>query len=32
MSTHFYGEGNIGSTPDFREFPNGNNERAGCCA
>ena len=26
MSTHFYGEGNIGSTPDFREFPNGNNE------
>lgn len=26
MSTHFYGEGNIGSAPEFREFPNGNNE------
>ncbi|MFL9883243.1 single-stranded DNA-binding protein [Paraburkholderia agricolaris] len=26
MSTHFYGEGNIGSTPEFREFPNGNDE------
>ncbi|TCL02204.1 MULTISPECIES: single-stranded DNA-binding protein [Sodalis] len=24
MSTHFYGEGNIGSAPEFREFPNGN--------
>lgn len=26
MSTHFYGEGNIGSTPEYREFPNGNEE------
>ncbi len=26
MSTHFYGEGNIGSAPDFREFANGNDE------
>lgn len=26
MSTHFYGEGNIGSAPDYREFPNGNDE------
>ncbi|WP_025809782.1 single-stranded DNA-binding protein [Pseudomonas chlororaphis] len=26
MSTHFYGEGNIGSAPEFREFPNGNEE------
>ena len=24
MSTHFVGEGNIGSAPDYREFPNGN--------
>lgn len=24
MSTRFYGEGNIGSPPEFREFPNGN--------
>ncbi len=24
MSTRFYGEGNIGSAPEFREFPNGN--------
>ena len=23
MSTHFVGEGNIGSAPDYREFPNG---------
>ena len=22
MSTHFVGEGNIGSAPDYREFPN----------
>jgi single-strand DNA-binding protein len=26
MSTHFYGEGNIGSAPEFHEFPNGNEE------
>lgn len=26
MSTVFIGEGNIGSTPDYREFPNGNEE------
>lgn len=26
MSTHFSGEGNIGSAPEFREFPNGNDE------
>jgi single-strand DNA-binding protein len=26
MSTHFYGEGNIGSAPDFREFTHGNEE------
>lgn len=26
MSTHFYGEGNIGSTPEYREFANGNDE------
>lgn len=26
MSTVFIGEGNIGSAPDYREFPNGNEE------
>ena len=26
MSTHFIGEGNIGSAPDYREFPNSNDE------
>jgi single-strand DNA-binding protein len=26
MSTHFHGEGNIGSLPEFREFPHGNEE------
>lgn len=26
MSTHFTGEGNIGSPPEYREFPNGNDE------
>jgi single-strand DNA-binding protein len=26
MSTHFYGEGNIGSPPEVREFTNGNDE------
>lgn len=26
MSTKFTGEGNIGSAPEFREFPNGNEE------
>ncbi|HEY8327076.1 MAG TPA: single-stranded DNA-binding protein [Rhodanobacter sp.] len=26
MSTHFYGEGNIGTAPEYREFPNGNDE------
>lgn len=26
MSTHFSGEGNIGSAPDYREFNNGNDE------
>jgi single-strand DNA-binding protein len=26
MSTRFYGEGNIGSAPEYREFPNGNDE------
>ena len=26
MSTHFSGEGNIGSPPEYREFPNGNEE------
>ncbi|SFT71321.1 single-stranded DNA-binding protein [Paraburkholderia aspalathi] len=26
MSTHFSNEGNIGSPPEFREIPNGNEE------
>ena len=26
MSTHFSGEGNIGSAPEYREFSNGNDE------
>lgn len=26
MSTHFIGEGNIGSAPEFREFSKGNDE------
>jgi single-strand DNA-binding protein len=26
MSTNFSGEGNIGTAPEFREFPNGNEE------
>ncbi|KAB7770420.1 single-stranded DNA-binding protein [Xanthomonas sontii] len=26
MSTHFHGEGNIGSPPKFDEYPNGNDE------
>ncbi|CAJ3547832.1 single-stranded DNA-binding protein [Burkholderia pseudomallei] len=26
MSTRFIGEGNIGSAPEFREFPHGNDE------
>ena len=26
MSTHFLGEGNIGSLPDYREIPQGNDE------
>lgn len=26
MSTHFSGEGNIGSPPEYREFPAGNDE------
>jgi single-strand DNA-binding protein len=26
MSTHFYGEGNVGSIPEVREFPHGNEE------
>ncbi|WP_445080285.1 hypothetical protein [Dickeya dadantii] len=26
MSTHFSGEGNIGSAPEFHEYPNGNEE------
>ncbi len=26
MSTYFVGEGNIGSAPEYREFPNGNDE------
>lgn len=26
MSTHFFGEGNIGSAPEYREFPQGNDE------
>src|SRR3546814_16580036 len=26
MSTHFFGEGNLGSAPDDLEFPNGNDE------
>jgi len=26
MSTHFIGEGNIGSAPEYREFPNGNDK------
>ncbi len=26
MSTHFSGEGNIGSAPEYREFNNGNDE------
>ena len=29
MSTHFLGEGNIGSAPEYREFPNGNDEPRG---
>jgi hypothetical protein len=33
MSTHFVGEGNIGSAPDYREnFPTATKSRAGCCA
>jgi len=32
MSTHFVGEGNIGSAPDYREFPNATTSRAGCFA
>ncbi len=26
MSTHFFGEGNIGTAPEYREFPNDNDE------
>jgi len=26
MSTHFWGEGNIGTKPEFKEIPNGNDE------
>lgn len=26
MSTQFIGEGNIGSPPEYREFPNGNDD------
>ena len=26
MSTHFSGEGNIGSPPEYREFPGANDE------
>jgi len=26
MSTYFSGEGNIGSAPEYKEFPNGNEE------
>lgn len=26
MSTFFVGEGNIGSAPEFQEFPSGNDE------
>lgn len=26
MSTHFNGKGNIGSAPEFNEYPNGNEE------
>ncbi len=26
MSTRFQGEGNIGSAPDYKEFPNGNEQ------
>jgi single-strand DNA-binding protein len=26
MSTHFLGEGNIGSVPEYREFTNGNDK------
>ena len=26
MSTHFVTEGNIGSAPEYREYPNGNEE------
>ena len=26
MSTYFSGEGNIGSAPEFKEYPNGNEE------
>ena len=26
MSTHFHGSGNIGTAPEYREFPNGNDE------
>ncbi|NWB99555.1 single-stranded DNA-binding protein [Pseudomonas gingeri] len=25
MATNFWGEGNIGTQPEFKEFPNGNN-------
>ena len=32
MSTHFVGEGNIGSAPDYREFRTATTSRAGCCA
>ncbi|XVN19797.1 single-stranded DNA-binding protein [Pseudomonas corrugata] len=27
MSTHFFGEGNIGSVPEFREFNNRNDDQ-----
>jgi single-strand DNA-binding protein len=27
----FFGEGNIGSPPEYREFPNGNDEPRACC-
>ena len=26
MASNFWGEGNVGTKPEFKEFPNGNNE------
>ncbi len=31
MATPVFWEGNIGSAPEHRSFPNGNNPRGSCC-